>query len=101
MRWLSDANQAIPANDLVLQLISTIREHLCDARRGEKMRSGANLAIVGLPNAGKSRLMNHLADRKVAIVSAVPGTTRDVVEVLFLMTSMTPPLIAAAATALE
>ncbi len=50
-------------------------------RRGEAIRDGVRVAIVGPPNAGKSSLLNVLAGRDAAIVSDVPGTTRDVVEV--------------------
>jgi small GTP-binding protein len=45
------------------------------------VRSGLEVAIVGPPNAGKSTLLNLLAQRDAAIVSDVPGTTRDVLEV--------------------
>ena len=41
------------------------------------MREGLKVAIVGPPNAGKSTLMNLLAQRRVSIVSDIPGTTRD------------------------
>ena len=51
-------------------------------RRGEMLREGARIAIAGLPNAGKSSLLNALAAREVAIVSDEPGTTRDVLEVV-------------------
>ncbi len=57
-----------------------IAEHLNDARRGEKLREGLVFAIAGLPNVGKSSLINALAGRDVAIVSATPGTTRDALE---------------------
>jgi tRNA modification GTPase len=50
-------------------------------QRGGLVREGATIAIAGLPNAGKSSLMNALAARDVAIVSDEPGTTRDVLEV--------------------
>ena len=52
-----------------------------DAGRGEALREGLRLAIIGPPNAGKSSLINALARRDVAIVSETPGTTRDVIEV--------------------
>eukprot|EP00940_MAST-03C_sp_MAST-3C-sp2_P000495 g495.t1 len=54
--------------------------HLNDGRRGEILRSGARVALLGPPNAGKSSLLNRLAQRPAAIVSPLAGTTRDVVE---------------------
>jgi tRNA modification GTPase len=57
-----------------------IRTHLDDAGRGEKLREGLFFAITGAPNVGKSTLINALAEREVAIVSATPGTTRDALE---------------------
>lgn len=58
-----------------------ISKHLQDNKRGEKMRSGLDLTIIGAPNAGKSSLTNTLAGRDVAIVSSIAGTTRDIIEV--------------------
>jgi len=57
-----------------------IRTHLNDAGRGEKLRGGLFFAITGAPNVGKSTLINALAERDVAIVSDIPGTTRDALE---------------------
>jgi tRNA modification GTPase len=57
-----------------------IQAHMDDGRRGEALREGLRLAIIGPPNAGKSSLINALARRDVAIVSDIPGTTRDVIE---------------------
>jgi len=57
-----------------------ISAHLSD-HRGEMLRDGLTLTILGPPNAGKSSLLNALARRDVAIVSEVAGTTRDIVEV--------------------
>jgi tRNA modification GTPase len=54
---------------------------LDDNRRGEIIREGVQIALVGQPNAGKSSLMNALARRPAAIVSPIAGTTRDIVEV--------------------
>ncbi|KAJ1947388.1 tRNA modification GTPase gtpbp3, mitochondrial [Kickxella alabastrina] len=59
---------------------AAVRRHLDDRRRGELLRDGVELCIVGPPNAGKSSLLNRLALRQVAIVSEVAGTTRDIVE---------------------
>lgn len=64
----------------VSQLMSELTAHLDDNRRGELTREGLFVAIVGPPNAGKSTLLNRLAQREVAIVSATAGTTRDVIE---------------------
>ena len=49
--------------------------------RGERLRDGLQVVIAGAPNVGKSTLLNRLAQREVAIVSSVAGTTRDVIEV--------------------
>lgn len=62
-------------------LEASLVAHLGDARKGERLREGIHIAILGAPNAGKSSLMNALAQRDAAIVSARAGTTRDVIEV--------------------
>jgi tRNA modification GTPase len=54
---------------------------LADASRGRRVRDGFRIALVGAPNAGKSTLLNALAERDAAIVTATPGTTRDIIEV--------------------
>jgi tRNA modification GTPase len=57
-----------------------IAAHLDDRRRGEVLREGLSVAILGAPNVGKSSLMNALTRRETAIVSSIAGTTRDIVE---------------------
>lgn len=66
---------------IVQGLRDEIAAALADGRRGERLRDGLVAAVTGPPNAGKSTLLNRLARRDVAIVSPVPGTTRDVIEV--------------------
>ncbi len=61
-------------------LKTEINAHLQDNRRGERLRDGIQVAIIGAPNAGKSSLVNALVQRDVAITSGTAGTTRDVIE---------------------
>lgn len=65
----------------IVGLRDQIAAYLDDQHRGERLRDGLYIAIVGPPNAGKSSLVNALARREAAIVSSTAGTTRDVVEV--------------------
>ncbi|WP_127079212.1 tRNA uridine-5-carboxymethylaminomethyl(34) synthesis GTPase MnmE [Rhodomicrobium lacus] len=62
-------------------LVADLESALADGRRGEILREGISVAIVGEPNVGKSSLLNALAGREAAIVYDEPGTTRDVIEV--------------------
>ncbi|KAJ2935764.1 hypothetical protein H1R20_g1330, partial [Candolleomyces eurysporus] len=68
------------AKSKVQKVLDTIQGYLNDHRRGELLRSGIRLAIFGPPNAGKSSLLNFLAQREAAIVTPIPGTTRDILE---------------------
>ena len=71
------AARAAPKLDALAHGLRTALE---DSQRGERVRSGFNVALVGAPNAGKSSLLNALAGRDMVIVAAQAGTTRDVVE---------------------
>src|SRR6266699_689144 len=70
-----------PALATARALRDDIAAALADENRGERLREGLVVAIAGPPNAGKSSLMNRLAQRDVAIVTPHAGTTRDVIEV--------------------
>lgn len=69
------------AASVATSLRADLMKVLADARRGEIVREGFRVAIIGAPNVGKSSLLNALSRRDAAIVSEEPGTTRDVVEV--------------------
>ena len=75
------ADAAVAVSPRLAALETEIAAHLDDDRRGERLRAGFSVAILGAPNAGKSSLLNRLAGRDAAIVSAHAGTTRDVIEV--------------------
>ena len=62
------------------KVLYEINKILNDQKVGEIVREGFKIAIVGPTNAGKSSLLNNLANREVAIVSEIAGTTRDVIE---------------------
>lgn len=65
----------------VAGLAKRIEGMLADGKKGQKLREGLEIILLGAPNAGKSSLLNALARRDVAIVSPIAGTTRDIIEV--------------------
>lgn len=66
---------------LVDVVLAELRNEVAGSRAAERIRDGFEVAIVGVPNAGKSTLLNALAGRDAAITSEIAGTTRDVIEV--------------------
>ena len=71
---------AARARPRIQGLLDELDGALADAARGERVRDGLRIAVVGAPNAGKSSLFNALVRREAAIVTEQPGTTRDVIE---------------------
>ncbi len=69
------------AVDRVRKLRESIMQHIDDGNKGEILRNGIKVTLIGPPNAGKSTILNSLARRDVAIVSPIAGTTRDIIEV--------------------
>jgi tRNA modification GTPase len=84
---LDFADEDVPSDvrAVVRALVGRVRDEISREVAGspaaERLRDGFEVAIVGLPNSGKSTLLNRLAGRDAAIVSELPGTTRDVIEV--------------------
>ena len=64
----------------VIDLIKEIKFFLSDDKRGDIIRNGVEIAIIGQPNAGKSSLINQIVKKNVSIVSKTSGTTRDIIE---------------------
>lgn len=77
-----DVPEEVPAE--VFDLLARVRQDIGIAIAGypaaERLRAGFEVAIVGPPNAGKSSLLNRIAQRELALVSEIAGTTRDVIE---------------------
>ncbi len=85
--WIDFPEEDLPAglDAAVARDLAGLREEMApyleSERRGERLRDGLTVAILGAPNVGKSSLLNAIAQRDVAIVSDRAGTTRDVIEV--------------------
>ncbi len=74
-----DALDAERRNAILREIQLNLQHTLDTARQGSLLREGAHVAIVGQPNVGKSSLLNRLSGEEVALVSDIPGTTRDVI----------------------
>ena len=55
------------------KLVEEIKSHLSDNRRGERLKNGVQLVILGQPNVGKSSFLNYIVKRPAAIVSPIAG----------------------------
>ena len=72
-----DAQEIKDIKTKVLETVKELEKLQQTARRGERLHTGATIAIAGKPNVGKSSLINTLAQSDIAIVTEIPGTTRD------------------------
>ena len=85
--YIDFPNEELPQNivsnleNTVFKIKEAIHKHLTQSDYGEKLRDGFNVVILGEPNAGKSTLLNTLAQREAVIVSDIAGTTRDAVDI--------------------
>lgn len=94
--FAEDDVSVAPAEDLLARFrsLSTATAHLIDSfRYGKLVHDGIALAIAGRPNAGKSSLFNRLLERDRAIVTDIPGTTRDTVSETFVLEGIPVHLI--------
>ncbi len=75
--------------EAVKEKIQVVKEDLSqlveDSSQGQCLQQGLRVAIIGCPNVGKSSLLNHLSGRDRAIVTDLPGTTRDLLETEFVL----------------
>ena len=78
---------------LVLNVLSQTKEVLSTYSTGKMLQHGALIALVGKPNVGKSSLLNAILSEERTIVSETPGTTRDAVEVPFLINNFPVRLV--------
>lgn len=69
------------SRNMQMLLQKEVNPFLCQTKRNELLASGITMSLIGAPNAGKSSILNKLTEREAAIVSELPGTTRDIVQV--------------------
>ncbi len=74
-----DVTDTARRDSMLKKIHAGLEQTLSAAKQGSLLREGAHVALVGQPNVGKSSLLNRLAGEEVALVSDIPGTTRDVI----------------------
>lgn len=79
--------------DKCIQLINQLNTLLIESKSGQRMKEGVKTIIIGQPNVGKSSLLNALLQEDKAIVTDIPGTTRDIVEGTLHLSNVTLQLL--------
>jgi len=74
-----DSTDIFQRDTQLVRLLGELKKILNLAQQGSLLREGAQIVLVGQPNVGKSSLLNRLSGEEVALVSEIPGTTRDVI----------------------
>ncbi len=74
-------NMIKKTKEQIKNIISKLHDLLKSSNIGTKIRNGFVVSVVGKPNTGKSTFINYIAQREIAIVTDIPGTTRDAIEV--------------------
>lgn len=75
-----DNLHTIKINEKLAQICNRLEQIILSARQGNLLQEGIRIALVGAPNVGKSSLLNQLAHEEAAIVTEIPGTTRDTIQ---------------------
>jgi len=81
--FIEEDLETLPYNDILTltnQIHISLTEMIKNEEKGEIIKNGIKIAIVGKPNVGKSSLLNLIAKKEKAIVTSIPGTTRDTIE---------------------
>ena len=85
--------QDIEFEQKISQLIAQLKHLYRECQQGQRLNDGVAIAMLGAPNAGKSSLLNCLSGEETAIVTDIPGTTRDLLKVDWLVKGMAVRLV--------